>query len=148
MAQCIENTLITTRNYNRKWKTCRCNKRQPPIIWTSFFFQLLFCPIVLLIPFPPEHFATTWHASRLNLLVWKTIAHQRCLWVRYKWEAKWKQGQNTRLEWRVTARTMPANYSSQHSAEKKTANDLKRSICLSVIHWNEKSHILCIKFLS
>lgn len=72
-----------------------------------------------------------------------TIAHQRCLGARHKWEAeKPKQGQNERLESTVAARTMPANYSSQSAAEQ--AADLKR-VCLRVINLNEISHISCIK---
>lgn len=97
------------------------------------------CPVDPLIPFPPETCCN--NLSPLQAVfthVENTIAHQRCLGVRHKWEAKRKQGQNARLEWTATQRTMPANYSSQNTAE-QTA-DLKRvKIGMKI------SHISCIK---
>lgn len=97
------------------------------------------CPVDPLIPFPPETCCN--NLSPLQAVfthVENTIAHQRCLGVRHKWEAKRKEGQNERLEWTATQRTMPANYSSQNTAE-QTA-DLKRvKIGMKI------SHISCIK---
>lgn len=130
--QFTSQSTLQCRPFKKKQKTdLFCDERKPPLVLNVPSVQFLH----RLSPWPASLFLLQQSVTRSGALfthVENTIAHQRFPGERHKWAATWKQGQNKRLDWTVTPRTMPANYSSCW-------------VCLSVISLSGIAQISCRK---